>query len=141
MCFISWVFGLTQLLIPMYLLPLFIINEKYITFFSGFFDTLVMFFFLFFSIRKGSVIVNLTIIGDSRQNVLQLLLDAIRQGQVGSFAVDSNYTFSQSCKFMCNNIEVSKTLLEKKITPLFKNCSLKTSRAHIHKRRILQMSS
>ena len=32
--------------------------------------------------------------------MLQLLLDAIRQGQVGSFVVDSKYAFAQSCKFI-----------------------------------------
>ena len=40
---------LTQLLIPMNLLALFIVNAKYIAFFAVYFDTLVILFFLFFS--------------------------------------------------------------------------------------------
>ena len=118
-----WVFGLTRLLIPIYLLVLFIINAKYIAIFSGFFNALVTLLFLFFPIRQGSVVVDLTIIGDSRQDVLHLLLDAIRQGQVGSFVVDSNYTFSQTCKFIFNNhlskLMATKTLIERKIHEIF----------------------
>ena len=97
--------------------------QKYIAIFSGFFNALVILLFLFFPIRQDSVIVDLTIIGDSRQDVLHLLLDAIRQGQVGPSVVDSNYTFSQTCKFIFNNhlskLMATKTLTERKIHEIF----------------------
>ena len=65
---------------------------KRVIFIRNFFSEIVLITsVLFSSISRGSVIAHIVIIGNSRQNLSQPLLEAVKQGKVGSLAVDKEY--------------------------------------------------
>ena len=50
------------------------------------------FFFFLPNIRNGSVIVDLTITSNSREDVLELLIANVKFGRIGSFMVDKGFS-------------------------------------------------
>ena len=65
---------------------------KIVTFIWNYsFEMIVINSVLLSSIRAGSVIAHLMIIGDSRKNLSRPLLEAVKHGKVGSLAVDKEY--------------------------------------------------